>query len=107
MDDDSLTFRDVLVTAAGFAGVVGALLLLHTVVDFNWGWVPWRRLFVVAVVATAGARWVMSSCRSLIRRMRGRPPLEREPTERDRLAEKLRELDEPYQRHERTTTVPD
>ena len=37
-------------------------------------------------------------------RMRGQPAAEREPTKRDRIAEKLRDLDEPYLRRERSLT---
>jgi hypothetical protein len=102
-DDDPLTLRDVLLTAAGFAIGVPFLLLLHSVVDFNWGWIPWKQLALLGLVVAVLARWITRAVRSLVRHARGRPPLERPPTERDKLVEKLRELDEPYMKRERTT----
>jgi hypothetical protein len=103
-DDEPLTLRDVVVTVALFAGGGGALLLLHTVVDFNWSWIPWKQLIVVGLILLAIARWVFRSIRTIVRRARGLPPPEREPTRRDRIAEQLRDLDEPYLRHERSLT---
>jgi hypothetical protein len=106
-DDEPLTLREALVTAAAFVGVAGALIVLHQFVHFNWGWVPWKQLAVLGVGAAVCVRWIARGVRALVRRFRGLPPLEREPSKRDRLAEKVRELDEPYLRHERTTTIPD
>jgi hypothetical protein len=103
-ESEPLTLRDVLVTGAAFVAVGGGLVLLHRIVHFNWGWVPWKQLGAIGLVLAAGARWIFLGVRSLVRRIRGLPPPEREPSKRDRLAEKLRDLDEPYMRRERSLT---
>ena len=56
---------------------------------------------ILGTLAGVSARAVRSS----VRRLRGKPALERAPTKRDALVEKLRELDEPYRRRERTTVA--
>jgi hypothetical protein len=70
-------------------------------IDPNWGWIPWKQLAIAAVAFLAVLRWIVQGCRAAGRWLRGAPPPAREPTKRDRLAEKLRELDEPYLRRER------
>ncbi len=70
-------------------------------IDPNWGWIPWKQLAIAAVALLAVMRWIVHGFSAVVRRLRGAPPPEREPTKRDRLAEKLRELDEPYLRRER------
>jgi len=104
LDEESLTVRDVLVTAAVVAAGAAALLLLHSFVDFNWEWIPWKKLVAVALILAAIARWVVRGVRALVRRARGLPAPEREPNARDKLVETLRDLDEPYLRRERSLT---
>jgi hypothetical protein len=103
-ESEEWTVRRVLETAAAFAAVAGLLVVLDAFVDFDWGWVPWKQLAVVGFTLAALVVAAAHGVRSLLRRLRGRPPLEREPTKRDRLAERLHELDEPYLRRERSLT---
>jgi hypothetical protein len=103
-DKEPWTLRRVLETAAAAGAVVALLVVADQFVDFNWGWVPWKSLAVIGFVLAALMAGLARAVRSLVRRMRGRPPLEGEPTKRDRLAEKVRELDEPYLRRERSLT---
>ena len=98
------TLRRVAETVVVLGVLVALIVALEQVADVNWGWVPWKSLAVVGLVLAALARWISGAVRSVVRRMRGLPPPEREPTKRDRIAEKLRDLDEPYLRRERSLT---
>jgi hypothetical protein len=101
-DKEPWTLRRVLETAAFFAIGIAVIVVVEQFADFNWSWIPWKQLAVVGLVLAAGLRWIVHAVRSLVRRMRGRPRAEREPSKRDRLAEKLRDLDEPYLQRERS-----
>ena len=98
------TLRRVAETVAVVGVVVALIVAVEQFTDVNWGWIPWKSLAVVFLVVAALARWAAGAVRSLVARMRGRPAPEREPTKRDRIAERLRELDEPYLRRERSLT---
>lgn len=91
-------------TVAVLGLLIALLVALEHFVDVNASWVPWKSLAVVGLVVAALARWTWGIVRSLVRRTRGLPAAEREPTKRDRIAEKLRDLDEPYLRRERSLT---
>jgi uncharacterized membrane protein YcjF (UPF0283 family) len=103
-DKEPWTVRRVLETAGFVAVAIAVIIAAEQFVDVNWGWIPWKSLALVALVLAALARWIAGAVRSLVRRLRGLPPPEREPTKRDRIAERLRDLDEPYLRRERSLT---
>lgn len=103
VEHEPWTLRRVVETAAVVVAIVGVLALLDVSVGINWGWIPWKQIGVIVLVVGAIASGLARAVRSRVRRRRGLPP-PREPTKRDRMVEKLRELDEPYLRRERSLT---
>lgn len=98
------TVRRAAETAAAIAAIGAALVVADRVVGINWGWIPWKQIFVVAAIVVALAGACARAMRALLRRRRGLPQLRDErAARREAWAERVRALDEPHLRRERTT----